>query len=87
LLDGNGQERMLHSLDSVGFLKVDDMNFINFATQNMEKREVQIQQEFFNGDLGKEEGENRFQKLFSIKIWGVTLRELLLFKSIYYCKT
>lgn len=85
--DGAGVDRMLHSLDSVTFLKVDDENFINFANQNMDKREIQIQQEYFNGDISMEDSENQFQKLFSIKIWAVTIRELMLFKSIYFCKT
>jgi hypothetical protein len=42
LVDDNGYDRMLHSLDSVSFLKVDDENFISFAAQNMSKREIQI---------------------------------------------
>ena len=41
--DGNGVMRMLHSIESMSFLKVDDENFIHFASQNMNKREVQIQ--------------------------------------------
>jgi hypothetical protein len=53
----------------------------------MEKREVQIHQEFYNGDVGHEVGENNFQNLYKIKIWAVTLRELLLFKSLYYAET
>ena len=78
---------MLHSIDSMSFLKVDNQNFIHFAMQNMNKRQIQIQQEFYNGDVGKEQDENNFQKLYSIKLWAVTLRELLVFKSLYYCTT
>lgn len=40
LKDGKGVDRMLHSLESMSFLKLDDCNFINFSSQNMEKREV-----------------------------------------------
>ena len=43
VVDGTGRERMLHSLESMSFLKVGGENFINFASQNMTKREVQIQ--------------------------------------------
>ena len=43
---------MIHSLESVSYLKVDDSNYINFASQNMAKREVQIMQEYLNGDYG-----------------------------------
>jgi len=87
LLDGEGVNRMLHSIDSMNFLKVDDENYINFSMQNMNKRQIQIQQEFFSGDHGNEDGENQFQNLYSIKLWAVTLRELLIFKSIYFCRT
>lgn len=38
--DATGIDRMLHSLESVSFLKVDEDNYINFASQNMLKREV-----------------------------------------------
>lgn len=30
LVDNVGQPNMLHSLDSFGFLKVDQLNFLNF---------------------------------------------------------
>ena len=53
----------------------------------MLKREVQVMQEYYFGDIGKEEEITKFQKIYSVKIHIVTLRELLLFKSIYYSKT
>jgi hypothetical protein len=53
----------------------------------MLKREVQVKQEFFFGDIGREDELTRFTNLYSIKINIITLRELLLFKSIYYSKT
>jgi hypothetical protein len=31
--------------------------------------------------------ETEFELIFNIKIWEITLRELLLFNSIYVCKT
>lgn len=40
IIDSLGIERMLHSLESMNFLKVDDDNHINFSSQNMLKREV-----------------------------------------------
>jgi hypothetical protein len=52
LVDGTGRDRMLHSLESVSYLKVDDSNYINFATQNMQKREIHIMQEYYTGDFG-----------------------------------
>lgn len=40
--DSQGIDRMLHSLESMIFLKVDPDNHINFASQNMLKREIQV---------------------------------------------
>lgn len=60
IVDSLGIERMLHSLESMNFLKIDDENHINFASQNMFKREVQIKQEFFYGDAGKEDENTKF---------------------------
>jgi hypothetical protein len=40
IVDALGIERMLHSLESMSFLKIDDDNHINFSSQNMFKREV-----------------------------------------------
>jgi len=87
LLDGDGNDRMIHSLESMSFLKADPENYIHFASQNMSKREIQIQYEYKEGDLGKEKDTNHFKNLYSVKINTITLRELLLFKSIYYCST
>jgi hypothetical protein len=42
LVDGDGRDRMIHSLESMSFLKVADENYLDFSSQNMEKREVQI---------------------------------------------
>ena len=53
----------------------------------MEKREIQIWQEYYNGDHGNEKEGNNFHNVYSIKIWAISLRELLMFKSLYYCKT
>ena len=38
---------------------------------------------------GGEEAENEvgFDRVYNIKIWGITLRELLLFQSLYLSKT
>lgn len=46
ILDVEGNHRMMHSLESTSFLKLDAMNSIVFANQNMNKREIQIVQEY-----------------------------------------
>ena len=46
-----------------------------------------MKQEFFTGDDGHEDEDTKFQELYCLKINIVTLRELLLYKSLYYAKT
>lgn len=60
IVDADGILRVLHSLESMSFLKVDFDNHLNFASQNMSKREVQIKQEFFYGDIGQEDELTKF---------------------------
>ena len=38
--DFAGEMRMIHSLDSMSYLKLDQTNLLVFANQKMEKREV-----------------------------------------------
>jgi len=40
LRDAEGNDRMMHSLCSMNFLKVDSGNFLHFACAKPEKREV-----------------------------------------------
>ena len=44
-----------------------------------------MQQEFVKSDT--EGGQTNFRSIYKVKIWAVTLRELLLFQSIYVAKT
>ena len=46
LRDAEGRDRMMHSLASVNYLKVDPGNFLHFASAKMDKREIQVKQEF-----------------------------------------
>ena len=78
--DAQGDDRMLHSLDSTSYLKVHPANFVFYACQKMDRREVQINQEYKRkADANATSDENDFTKIFNIKICDVTLRELLLF--------
>ena len=43
LLDNIGVDRMLHSLDSVNFLKVDQGNYIVFECANGDERQITVQ--------------------------------------------
>lgn len=85
LLDATGSWRMIHSLESCNYLKVDKSNYLLFACAKYEDRQVQIQQEYTKTQSGSEETD--FEMIYSIKIWEITLRELLLFQSLYVSKT
>ena len=76
---------MIHSLESCNYLKVDNSNYILFACAKYSDRQVQVQQEFSKIKAGSEETD--FERIYNIKIWEITLRELLLFQSLYVCKT
>jgi hypothetical protein len=76
---------MMHSLEAYSYLKLDPMNSIVFANQNMNKREIQVVQEYEKSKDG--ELQTDFMDIYKIKITLPTLRELLLFKSLYVTKT
>jgi hypothetical protein len=73
---------MLHSLESVDFLKVDPENYILFECADEEKV-ISVEQEFSKGktDIEEENGssETKYDNIYSIKLYTITLRELLLF--------
>ena len=85
VLDTNGSERMIHSLESVNYLKVNKGNFVLFSCAD-EDRVIAIEQEFekLNQSSGEE---TSYEAIYSIKLHEITLRELLLFQSLYVCKT
>jgi hypothetical protein len=85
LVDNQNQNRMIHSLESCNYLKIDSSNYLLFACAKYSDRQVQIQQEFTKQKAGSEETD--FERIYNIKIWEITLRELLLFQSLYVCKT
>jgi len=85
IMDAGGNARIIHSLESANFLKVDPSNYLLFACAKMAKREVQVQQEFMKSGSGGDE--TSFESIYNVKIWQVTLRELLLFNSLYLSKT
>ena len=78
LVDNKGVDRMLHSLESVNFLKVDKGNYIVFECANGDERQISIQQEYFKGKGGENEDAG-FWNLYKVNLHKLTLRELLLF--------
>lgn len=80
---------MIHSLESCNHLKLAKSNFLLFSCAKYENRQIQIQQEHQIKDKTADEEyiETGFDRIYNIKIWEVTLRELLLFQSFYLTKT
>ena len=76
---------MLHSLESVNYLKIDKNNFIEFDFST-EKKLIKIVHQFTKkgSDLRLE---HDFISVYNIYIHELTLRELLLFQSLYVCTT
>lgn len=85
----DGQMKMIHSLDSLSFLKVDKINYVNLKCQDYNNRVISIEQEdeHFIEVNGKQEAVNSYREIYKIKIHEITLRELLILQSFYICGT
>jgi len=81
LKDSEGQAKMIHSLDSLSFLKPESVNFINYQCQDYNNRIISIEQEWTTGT------ETRYVEVYKVKIFEITLRELMILMSFYICKT
>jgi hypothetical protein len=81
LKDAQGFNKMIHSLDSLAFLKVDEFNFLSFRCQDYDNRVISVEQEYIKE--GFSGVENIYEDLYKIKIHEITLRELLILQSIY----
>lgn len=84
-VDHDGMDKMVHSMESCDYLKLIPDNHILLECAKPEERMLSISQEnrFNNGD----ERIVEFQILYKIRLWNLTLRELLLLKSLYLSKT
>lgn len=78
---------MIHSLESVNFLKLDSKNYVLFECAKPEARIISIDQEYIKGDANTGVEEASFWPLYKVKLHQITLRELMLFQSLYVCKT
>lgn len=85
LKDHEGQSKMIHSLESLTFLKIDPINSITFECQDYNNRIISIDQEYkkFTGNGF----ENYYENIYKVKIHEITLRELMILQSFYLCKT
>ena len=76
---------MIHSLESTNYLKIDAKNLIQFQFAG-DIKVINITQQYTkkNAKTGDETG---FEDIYSIRIHTITLRELLLFQSLYVSNT
>ena len=87
ITDNKKMNRMIHSLESCNFLKVDKSNYLVFQCQKASNRVVAIEQEYVKGETKDSGEETSFTNLLNVRVHEITLRELLLFNSLYVCKT
>ena len=78
IVDKDGVDRMIRSLEAYNFLKVDKNNYLLFECAKSNQRIISIQQEYIKGDAQSGE-EAAFWNLYNVKLHQITLRELLLF--------
>ena len=73
-----------HSLDSPSFLKLESCNFIHFKALEDNDREITVYQEYqrFIGNYK----ETRYDKIYSLKINDLSLRELNILQGFYIAK-
>ena len=76
--------KMIHSLDSLSYLKIEGKNYINFKCQDYNNRVISIEQEWHRYENGKIVS-THYDEIYKIKIHEVTLRELLILQSFYIC--
>ena len=73
LKDKDGLLRLVHSLGSADFLKIEPTNHLLFACQFYDDRQIWLQEQYNDG-----EGQTNYEDIFKVKIYEITLRELLL---------
>lgn len=73
----NGQDKMIHPLESTNYLKVEKDNYITFEFSGKQKIVHVVQQ--FNKKNMKSGEETAFDAIYKIRVHDITLRELLLF--------
>jgi hypothetical protein len=88
--DDQGNIQLLHSLESQNYLKCEQDNHLVFECSKADKMEISVLEEYQKGSQKSEEKdieETRFQAVYKIKLWKITLRDLMLIMSIYSTKT
>jgi hypothetical protein len=63
-MDDKGNERLLHSLESCNYLKVEQDNHILYNCSKPDKTEIQVLEEFTNPSTN----ETSFQQIYNVRI-------------------
>ena len=77
LTDQEGLQKIIHSLNSMSYLKLEKINIVSFKWQNYNDRKVAIEQEWKENE-GTEEMSTNYESIYEVKIHEITLRELLI---------
>lgn len=83
--NGKGQTSIIHGLESFNYLSIDQRNFLSFECTG-ENQVVSVQQEYMEKSGGCETY-TTFERIYSMNVQEITLRQLLLFQSLYLCTT
>ena len=77
LRDFEGQLKMIHSINSMSYLKLEKINLVSFKWQNYDSRSVSIEQEW-KADEGTDNVSTNYDKIYEVRIHEITLRELMI---------
>ena len=83
---GIANEYICHTLASVNFLKTNPKHFILFEFDGFNNI-ISMVSEYKKVIADKNETYTKFETIYQVKIDDIKLRELLLFCSLYVCKT
>lgn len=75
---------MIHSLQSIDFLKISEGNCVLFEFTG-DKKEITIQQQYVKENRQTKDDQTKFDIIYKIKISDSTLRNLLFLHSITLC--
>jgi hypothetical protein len=80
--DSKNIEYMLYSLTSCDYLKLEPTNHVAFSKDIAGRQVVEVMEQYCD-----DAGETKFDSLYKLRIATLTLRQLLVLRSLYRCKT
>ena len=80
--DSNNIEYMLYSLASCDYLKLEERNHVAFSKDVAGRQVVEVMEQYCD-----DAGITKFDSLYKLKIATLTLRQLLVLRSLFKCQT